>query len=363
MPAKTAPRPRISTNGAAPHRNAAARGRIDALPDGEATLRVLLHAPTEARLLIGADGTIIAMNDRAAERLSQLSGQRLARTDRLIGVCIFDLMPPDIAAERRARNQKVIRSGEIVKFEDEREGRWMENTICPVFDAKGKVNRLVILSKDITDLKDAQRDLRTRAQELEQVNRYLADTLGHLSRSQDELKRALKRESERAKRDPLTGVLNHRAFLEELTAITEGAKRKPTAVAMVDVDHMKPTNDAYGHQVGDAVLRAVAKALARPGAIVARYGGDEFVVALPNTTRSRAEKYCADVYAAVSRARITHAETKTRVPVAVSMGIAVHPQDGREPLELIKRADGAMYGARRMRRLEPVVATRRRKAA
>jgi diguanylate cyclase (GGDEF)-like protein/PAS domain S-box-containing protein len=362
MATKTATRRRISTNGASANKRAHAHAQP--LPDGEATLRVLLHAPTEARLLIGVDGTIIAMNDRAAERLAQLSGQRLARNpERLIGVCIFDLMPPDVAAERRARNAKVARSGQIVKFEDEREGRWMENTICPVFDAKGKVNRLVILSKDITDLKDAQRDLRTRAQELEQVNRYLADTLGHLSRSQEELKRALKRESERAKRDPLTGVLNHRAFMEELAAIMGDHRRRPTAVAMVDIDHMKPTNDAYGHQVGDAVLRSVAKALSRPGAIVARYGGDEFVVALPNTTRTKAHKYCADVTAAVHRARVMHAESKTRVPVGVSMGIAMHPQDGREPLELIKRADGAMYSERRMRRLEPAPLARRSRAA
>jgi diguanylate cyclase (GGDEF)-like protein/PAS domain S-box-containing protein len=349
---------------AANRRNGSPRANGHALPDGEATLRVLLHAPTEARLLIAVDGTIIAMNDRAADRLSQLSGQRLARNpERLIGVCIFELMPPDIAAERRARNAKVVRSGNVVKFEDEREGRWMENTICPVFDNRGKVYRLVILSKDITDLKEAQNDLRTRALELEQVNRYLADTLGQLSRSQEDLKRALKRESERAKRDPLTGVLNHRAFMEELDAIMDAKGRRPIAVAMVDIDHMKPTNDAYGHQVGDAVLRVVAKALAQSGAIVARYGGDEFVVALPNTTRAKAQKYCADVSAAVTRARVTHAESKTRVPVAVSIGIAMHPHDARDPLELIKRADGAMYGERRLRRLEPTPMPRRSKKA
>jgi diguanylate cyclase (GGDEF)-like protein len=143
----------------------------------------------------------------------------------------------------------------------------------------------------------------------------------------------------------------------------ERSRRKPIAVAMVDIDHMKPTNDAYGHQVGDAVLRLVARSLARPGAIVARYGGDEFVVALPNTTRPQAQRYCAEVAETVARARITHAESKARVPVAVSLGIAMHPHDARDPLELIKRADGAMYAARRMRRLEPAPLSRRAKAA
>src|SRR5262245_4257998 len=104
MGSKVAARSRTSSRKAAIETNGHALG--------EATLRVLLHAPTEARLLIGVDGAIIAMNDRAADRLAQLAGQRLARPDRLIGVCIFDLMPPDVAAERRARNAKVTRSGE-----------------------------------------------------------------------------------------------------------------------------------------------------------------------------------------------------------------------------------------------------------
>ena len=93
---------------------------------------------------------------------------------------------------------------------------------------------------------------------------------------------------EQARRDPLTGVLNHGAIVAELRSlISSGGDGTSHTVAMVDVDGLKATNDTYGHQVGDAVLVAVAGALSRDGALVGRYGGDEFVALLRGADRAR----------------------------------------------------------------------------
>ncbi len=335
----------------------AAAGRDDE------TLRVLIDAPTEGRLLIDAEGIILALNDRACERLSQLSGQRLGRRpERLIGLCIYDLFPPDLAVERRERNDQVLSSGKIVHFEDERDGRWMENTICPIFRADGQTTGLAVLSRDITDLKDAQRSLRDHARELERANQYLTKTLARLADSEEQLARALEIQNERARRDPLTGVLNRTAIVEELDRIMSGDDQR-VAVAVIDVDHMKPTNDRHGHHVGDAVLSLVARVLVRDSALVGRYGGDEFIALLEGADRERANAYQRRVQRALARARLNHDGTGEGVRASVSIGVALCPDDSGAAGELIRLADSAMYAARRLRQLEASSRRGKKKAA
>lgn len=159
---------------------------------------------------------------------------------------------------------------------------------------------------------------------------------------------------EQTRRDPLTGTLNHSAMVEELRQrISEGPERPPFAVAMVDVDGMKATNDTYGHQVGDAVLKAVAQALSHDGAIVARYGGDEFVAILQSGDRAGAERYRAFVDTQLQEHEVTEPDTGLRVPLSVSMGLAVYPEEARGVMELIKLSDDAMYASRLQRPVVP----------
>ncbi len=149
--------------------------------------------------------------------------------------------------------------------------------------------------------------------------------------------------------DALTGVANHRELLNGLDAALERAVREPQPLAalMIDVDSFKEINDAFGHPMGDEVLRTVAGVLTaevRPGDLVARYGGDEFMVILPDATADTAW---------TTAQRLTHAVAQSRVPrlfdrfrLSVSIGIAAFPEDARNRRALIHAADQAMYFAK-----------------
>ena len=155
---------------------------------------------------------------------------------------------------------------------------------------------------------------------------------------------------EQARRDPLTGVLNHGAIVAELRNLLSGHHDSDShAVAMVDVDGLKAVNDTYGHQVGDAVLVAAAGALSRDGALVGRYGGDEFVALLRGADRAAAERYRDAVLDALASACLTDPETGSCVPVAAAVGLAVCPQEADNVADLISLSDSEMYAAKRQR--------------
>jgi diguanylate cyclase (GGDEF)-like protein/PAS domain S-box-containing protein len=153
---------------------------------------------------------------------------------------------------------------------------------------------------------------------------------------------------EQSRRDSLTGALNHGSandMLRELIAAAPAA----CAVAMCDIDGVKAINDTYGHQMGDAVLKIVAEALRHDGAIVGRYGGDEFVAILPGMDRDHAEAYRDQVIATIASAELADPQSSVRIPLSASLGVAVYPDDALHAEDLIKLADSAMYASRRHR--------------
>jgi len=176
-----------------------------------------------------------------------------------------------------------------------------------------------------------------------------------------ERKRAEEALREQMRRDPLTGVLNHAAIVDELRTLISGGD-EPCAVLMNDVDSLKAINDTFGHPVGDSVLVAVAKALSRDGALVGRYGGDEFIAVIPGAGHKEAERYRKDVLDTLGEAGVQDPETRSRVPVLISMGIAICPIEARRIEELIQLADSGMYTAKRQGpdSPSPLVLTRHR---
>ncbi len=122
----------------------------------EQKLRALLNAPTESAILIDVDGVILDINRIAAQRLGKSS-------EELIGIGIYDYLPAEVAEFRKARGEEVISSGKPLRFQDECEGHYYDNNIYPVFDDKGKVNAVAVFSQDITEQKQADRQIRERA--------------------------------------------------------------------------------------------------------------------------------------------------------------------------------------------------------
>jgi diguanylate cyclase (GGDEF)-like protein len=151
--------------------------------------------------------------------------------------------------------------------------------------------------------------------------------------------------------DLVSGVHNHRYLQERLRQEVARSARShsPLAVLMLDLDEFKPINDKHGHANGDRVLHNIAATImahVRASDIVARYGGDEFVVLMPDTPDSPAELVARRVVSGVLLQR--HELTDgSRVSVGVSAGLAAYPTDGRTPAQLLQAADAAMYAAKR----------------
>jgi diguanylate cyclase (GGDEF)-like protein len=152
--------------------------------------------------------------------------------------------------------------------------------------------------------------------------------------------------------DGLTGLSNRRSLDDRLMSEWHRSRRsgKPLAILFVDIDRFKNFNDTYGHQAGDDALTAVAQAIAhstrRPGDMAARFGGEEFVVVLPETDSDGAALIAAAIHSAVSALAIEHTESEHGL-ITVSIGVASTDEESvMDALALIKAADRAVYRAK-----------------
>lgn len=174
--------------------------------------------------------------------------------------------------------------------------------------------------------------------------------------------RLLARMEQQANIDVLTGLYTRR-FLEEYARKAFAfAKRReqPLGMIMLDLDHFKKFNDVYGHEVGDRILRHFARTVTytmRETNLAARYGGEEFVVVLPDTTVKSCTLVAERIRKAVMLMVVPSNSEKPLPPVTVSIGIAVFPEHGQTPEEVIQASDKAMYESKRAGRNRVTVAT------
>ena len=147
--------------------------------------------------------------------------------------------------------------------------------------------------------------------------------------------------------DPLTGLLNRRAFDERLDLEIQRAQRyqRPLSLLFIDIDHFKQVNDRHGHVVGDEVLRAVATVLKdglRATDAACRYGGEEFAVILVETDRHEAFSIAERIRLAAENNRIEQLDKSATISVGVSV---LSPED--LAVDLVQRADNSMYVAKK----------------
>ncbi len=158
-------------------------------------------------------------------------------------------------------------------------------------------------------------------------------------------------EIEKAARDGLTDLYSHRRFQEILEENIQ--KEKDLVLLFFDIDHFKKVNDIHGHQAGDEVLKFLARRIAGTG-IAARYGGEEFAIILPKYSLERGLRVASRLKDYVKKTEIRF--NQTTINITISIGVAHYPRDAVTRIELIEKADRALYRAKATGRNKIVVA-------
>jgi len=270
----------------------------------EERLRAVVTAAPILLLRTDASGVFTLLEGKALERLE-------VSPEGVLGRSVFEVFSgfPGIVADfRRAL------SGQPVRAIAEIRNTIFEAELCPIRDAAGRVTSVIGVATDITERKRAE------------------DTIRHM-----------------AYHDSLTGLPNRELFERTLTEqLAEAArKRERLAVLFVDLDGFKAVNDTVGHAEGDSVLREVAArlaALVRSGDFVARIGGDEFLILLPDV------KSLDEALAASGRVlkglQVAWVAGGHSFHLSASVGVALYPDHGRDSDSLLRSADRAMYEAK-----------------
>lgn len=186
-----------------------------------------------------------------------------------------------------------------------------------------------------------------------QVSRFIL--LGAMTTLAVVIVTRLHRHLRQSSSDQLTGLFN-RAYFEEFLAAEVRRSRRYSrffAVAMVDIDHFKNFNDKYGHAAGDQALKTVATIIQRAvrrSDLVARYGGEEMVLVMPETTLAQARKRLETIREAIAAEAIKIPKRDERARVTVSAGVACWSTDGENPDDLIHIADARLFHAKALGR-------------
>jgi diguanylate cyclase len=201
-----------------------------------------------------------------------------------------------------------------------------------------------VLAQMIKTLTEATRLVQTQSSALE---KRLSDSIGQVQRLQQHLD-IVRRD---AMTDALTSLANRKAWDEGIErAVAEAARTgAPLSVAILDIDHFKKFNDTWGHQTGDQVIRYVASVLARIGVaprLAARYGGEEYAVAMPGDTAEVTANLLDTLRLEIASRRLKRRSTNEELgAVTVSVGVAQYRR-GDSAASLLERADVALYASK-----------------
>jgi len=242
----------------------------------------------------------------------------------------FDLVHPQDKPRAVAALRELLNGGDDARLEVrickvDGEYLWVESVLRTIRDPEsGAPTGVLTIVRDISERKRSEEQLRDAYHAVE----ALAET------------------------DALTHLANRRRFDQCLTNEWRRSLRDhtPLSLLMIDADYFKSYNDTYGHTRGDNVLIQIAEAaqnvVTRPGDLVARFGGEEFSVILPNTSSEGAMKIAREISTALRHRQLTHMGNPTGL-LTISIGFATMVADlGQHPVSLIETADRALYRAK-----------------
>jgi len=251
-------------------------------------------------------------------------------------VCGTEFAPGEQEAAQKLFLQEKIWRAELKQYH--RDGRevWVDASLTLLEDENQNIVGGVTINHDITERKLADEELRRTKQSIEEIN---------LS-----LQHAFEREQLTSRTDELTGVFNRRFFFEILEYEYMASLRyeRQLALVMFDVDDLKQTNDTYGHQAGDELLKQTAqifRAHLRESDVFARYGGDEFVILVPSSNEQEALALMERVHRGLKNAHIQMGAQN--VEITISVGIATLQPNIENADQLVSCADRALYSAKR----------------
>jgi diguanylate cyclase (GGDEF)-like protein/PAS domain S-box-containing protein len=221
-------------------------------------------------------------------------------------------------------------SGTIVNRRKDGTEYQEEQTIAPVLDENGAITHFIAIKQDVTEQRRVQAELAERMSEIESLNAQLR---------------------EQAVRDPLTGLHNRRYLEQTMKRDISRARRtgEQIVVAVIDVDLFKSVNDTHGHAVGDRVLLRLADVLlghVRSSDLVCRVGGEEFVVVMSGGSVKAALKR-AEIWRFSFAESVVDGRDGAPVKATISVGIARYRDPGETFAACLKRADEALYEAKR----------------
>ncbi|MCA1714424.1 MAG: diguanylate cyclase [Gammaproteobacteria bacterium] len=220
--------------------------------------------------------------------------------------------------------------------------------LAPLADSLNALSaRLGLAYREVSEGLQEQRRLR------ESLEVALGDRERDIAERTEELRSAMAELDRLTRTDALTGALNYRGFHETAIVLCQQARAngRPLSALSLDIDRFKAYNDRYGHQAGDSALQrftgAVRSALYHADDILARPGGEEFMVLLPDTPLEQSLQVAERVRASVRHAGIPHADSPHGV-LTVSIGVAaLEPDHGDDPGAMLAQADAALYRAKR----------------
>lgn len=234
----------------------------------------------------------------------------------------------------------------------------LESTINNLQEASAGSSQAVgYLDQQLTDaastspkeVANALRNAQQAAKQIQAQQQQLEAFVAQAQAQTNAMKTELEQAKQRAITDPLTNLLNREGLNNIFVDYTEQQKKQHITAIVVDIDHFKRFNDEFGHLIGDVILRRLAKLLKESVANIGhafRFGGEEFVLLIPDQEVKASQNIAEDIRQKVERLRFVSAKTKQRLPkLTISMGLSAW-RDAEHIDSLLSRADDALYQAK-----------------